>query len=841
MLWIVSGMESERQMGVDTVFSGHRVGCGRDRLGVVSRGMRARIGLAVCVACVGVISGVVCAGAQAAVSCANEALRQELGSGALPDCRAYELVSPPYKEGSQLVTHNLAGQRGAVAEDGDHVIGFGYGAFAESKSEPFESIMYELSRSASGWTATSLAPPGSLSPESNFFGASRDLSKTLWGLDSATGSVREENLFVREPDGAFVEIGPLVSPAYAGGPPSGTTTKFGKFGLVNPEYTKGGGASADLSHVLFGFHGTAGQPIPGLWPGDKTLSTNEISEHADSLYEYVGTGNTRPMLVGVDSEGRQISQCGVDLGVGPDVETGERYNAVSANGETVFFTAKPGGCKGTIGGTGEEVTGAGPPVQDLYARLGSRETVNISEPASNICETCRTGHSPTTTVEKPAFFAGASEDGSKVFFTTEQELLAGRTTNNLYEFDFNNSNQFKVLPVALGSSAPEVESVLRISEDGSHAYFVAKGVLTSEPRGGVGGSCYQELTPAELAEEETGKKEGKCRPKAGANNLYVFVRNSAHPFGEVEFIASLANEVTQDQATPDGRYLVFTSTQDLTSDDTSTPRQLFEYDAQEELLVRVSKGQCVPASLSTCTSPERFNDNGNTSAFAAEIGIQAYDQFDSPSAGESGLSVSNDGAYVVFASTNDLTPGAEAASSSGAASVYEYRSAGSIATGDVYLVSNGTDTTTQGVGSGSGKGDVLWGEDASGEDVFFSAGASLLGVDTNEDPDLYDARIGGGFPEPAIPSECVGEGCLGVGARASVLGSPGSVSAVAGGNLKLAATAPPVALRAAANKPSGGKCPRGKKRVRGRCIKTKKLGGKKTAARSKKATGGAGR
>ena len=37
--------------------------------------------------------------AVAADACANAAVRAQTGSTGLPDCRAYEMVSPPYKEG----------------------------------------------------------------------------------------------------------------------------------------------------------------------------------------------------------------------------------------------------------------------------------------------------------------------------------------------------------------------------------------------------------------------------------------------------------------------------------------------------------------------------------------------------------------------------------------------------------------------------------------------------------------------------------------------------------------------------------------------------------------------
>ena len=106
-----------------------------------------------------------------------------------------------------------------------------------------------------------------------------------------------------------------------------------------------------------------------------------------------------------------------------------------------------------------------------------------------------------------------------------------------------------------GSSAgAEVQGVSRVSEDGSHVYFVAKGRLTKGPREGTGGRCLAELSVGERAEEtvaeeneaeEEAKEEpvtagARCRPREGGDNLYVFQHDAAYPAGHVEFIATLA-------------------------------------------------------------------------------------------------------------------------------------------------------------------------------------------------------------------------------------------------------------------------------------------------------------
>ncbi len=64
------------------------------------------------------------------------------------------------------------------------------------------------------------------------------------------------------------------------------------------------------------------------------------------------------------------------------------------------------------------------------------------------------------------------------------------------------------------------------------------------------------------------------------------------------------------------------------------------------------------------------------------------------------------------------------------------------------------------ISAGNGLGASLADASASGDDVFFTTASSLLPGDAGA-IDLYDARVGGGFPEPPPPFECEGDDCQG--------------------------------------------------------------------------------
>jgi hypothetical protein len=510
-----------------------------------------------------------------------------------------------------------------------------------------------------------------------------------------------------------------------------------------------------------------------LWPGDETVSLNQ-----PSLYEYAGINNREPRLVGVSNIGppqdiaasKLISECGTYLGglIGPQ---GYAHNAVSKDGNTVFFTAL-GRDYGLCGNEGISISE--PTDNELYARidgsLADARTVAISEPDKADCREC------DLSSKADAEFQGTSFEGTKVFFTTTQHLLdtASGVGKDLYEYDFGGPVGERVTRVSGGDPAgAQVQRVVGVSDDGSHVYFLARGVLTT----GVNSS-------GQGAEE-------------GAENLYVYGRDAAHPSGYLVFIGT--GDVGAAQVTPDGHFLVFTSKTDLTADEEGRAEagQVFEYDAQTGSLTRVSRGEA------------GYNENGNSDTYAATIPGQGLG-LSIPINRFTGLTMSADGSYVFFASEDGLTSQAVG----GLNNVYEYHE------GHVMLISSGHDVVSVNGGSAV----RLLGTDMSGRDVYFETAEQLVGQDTDTQLDTYDARIEGGFPMEPRDASCSDDVCQRT--LTEVLRPP-SVPTLSSGGESLVPAA--IGAKPTAKKHKLRKHPKSKKRRKGRLH------------RAKRATGGHGR
>ena len=274
----------------------------------------------------------------------------------LPDCRAYELVTPPYKEGGIVLD-----EPGAVSANGSRVIVGSGGAFSGAGNYWFSparnpnATAYELERGAGGWQSSALTPPASEYSHSALMAVSSDFEATLWGAEKTVPPGAEPALHYHE--SIYLRTGPSASNFNLVGP--GTPLNGNEEIGESDEELNLVGASRDLSHSLFTIKSSE---LPNghsdLWVGDTTiLGKGSAAPGRESLYEYVytETEDSEPVLVGVKNNGplaggghinegaELISNCGTTLGskeLEPAADhQGSVYNAVSSSGEDVFFTA----------------------------------------------------------------------------------------------------------------------------------------------------------------------------------------------------------------------------------------------------------------------------------------------------------------------------------------------------------------------------------------------------------------------------------------------------------------------------------------------------------------------
>ncbi len=691
---------------------------------------------------------VVASNANGTVESPDHAFVYDTGGGGLPDGRAYEMVTPPAKNAA-LIAAAFEGDPPQFAEDGSRFVSMSIQCFASSGScnaaRQKEGEPYAFTRTPSGWVTTPLAPAASRFAENTPFAFSANTGLALFSVP--TPPAGEDDWYLRELDGSFVDIGPATSPS---------------LGVHGVEYTGSGVdlETSDFSHVVY-----EASPV---WP------SLDGGSNASSVYEYVGTGNAQPVLVGVSGGSGStslISRCGTHV----------HYGALSEDGGTVYFTAVRCGT-----GTGANL-GVAVPANQLYARIDQSRTVHISAPEPACDAACHAAPA------SDGAFEGASADGSRVFFTDTQQLTdgagedvtsgdtaeegqgcsrtVGRGGCNLYLYDLTAAEGDRLIDVSAGDSSglgPRVQGVLGVSSDGSHVYFVAKGVLTAAPNSQGQGA------------------------EVGADNLYVYERDASYPEGRMAFIAVLPEaDKGVDRwmesphfanVTPDGRFLVFESEGHLTVDDTASTTQIFRYDAQTGELVRISIGE------------HGFDDNGNEGTGNATI-VSAGRSLPAPDPMRWDPTMSDDGEYVFFESPVGLTAQAldDVPISGGgfAVNVYEYHD------GQVFLISDGRDTSTVNSGVSSVQ---LWGSDATGANVLFTTADQLVARDTDTQLDFYDARICTSGdpcvaePPPGLPP-CLGEACHGTPAATPSLLSPVSMTFNGVGNLTPGEVKPVVGAR----------------------------------------------
>ena len=700
-----------------------------------------------------------------------------LGAGsalALPEGRAYELVSPVYK-GGYGVTKVLG-----VAPDGESVAFSSLGVFAGSPGEPAIESGYVARRGAGGWSTVSEQLPAGIAANVLFGDFSASLGSVL--VTAVLGPNRGEAR-LEGTESEFLLHPTDVPDALAGWESGGS--------VVTPinkpvSYL---GASGDLCHLLI--DSAAAPLLPEAEGTRSSLYELDRGCGGESALRLVGVNNNRTVLGG--------PTCNVHLGAGE----ASRFNAIAAGGRELFFTV------------GEEAQGFCPASKgQLFVRLDGSRTVEVSRPLEagkpfGGCGSEGEVPCPGAGQRTEARFVGADEAGSVVFFTTLQSLVAGDGDggSDLYmarigcpgggECEMAQREVTSLVQVSHDPNAGEtanVQGVVRVAPDGSHVYFVANGVLSGAPAADAGVAV------------------------AGAENLYVY--DSAT--GSVAFITDLCSGPglsggVQDSRCPaeleeglgvrnderlwlggtpseageaqtagaDGAFLVFSSYGQLAAGDTDAARDVYRYDAATGALDRVSLGE------------DGRDANGNDSSFDARIafghkGGNVRQQFEMDNRASS-----DDGSRIVFTSAEPLSGGAV----NGLENAYEWHQAPGSGVGMVSLVSGG--------GSEEPVKEVMI--SPSGRDVFFVTAQDLVPQDTDGQNDLYDARLQGGFASSETPRQpCSGDACQGPLTSPVPLLVPGSVSQAAGGNLLPVSAAP----AATAKKKPKPKKPKAKRKAK---------------------------
>jgi len=451
----------------------------------------------------------------------------------LPDCRAYEMVSPLDKEGGDVALwrgghasfpHFLELHQSAPS--GNRFTYSSLFAFADPKGAPYIS-QYLAERGSDGWASEPLSPPRAESPvvdvtslfDNEFRGFSEDLC-TAWVQPYSVATLAE---------GAVEKYLNLYRRQNCADPPSYETLT-----LVKPsnraasEYVvrEVAGFSDDGTHTVFAANGKLHADAPALKASEPLLY-----EHTNDELRfvcYLPSGKASP------------SPCAAGTAAG---SISNRHNAVSADGSRIFWTAY----SGTLGFTG--IPG------QIYVRIDGAETRKVS----------------TTKSSDPAWYWTAAEDGSKAIFAFD----SGALKDELYELDVATETATLI--------AKEVEGPMGASEDASRIYFASKEDLDE------GGPASADDHNLYLYEAGPGGGEGDF--------TFIMELTAEDVGGDIDFPAPIDEvQLRSARVSPDGLHATFTSVasptptgyDNLDASSGEPTQQVYLYDAVEDELRCVS-------------------------------------------------------------------------------------------------------------------------------------------------------------------------------------------------------------------------------------------------------------
>jgi hypothetical protein len=477
-----------------------------------------------------------------AETCPNAQLRAEQPFGlTLPDCRAYEMVSPVQTLGQNATPGTGTGPRAATS--GEAIAYSSRGSFGAPSGAAIESELLSR-RGPQGWTTQNITPlfdPKELEQE----GAYEALAFTPElgeGLASTSASLtkeapapveKERDLYLADfATGAYRYVGPTHIPM---------------------------GASTELTRVVFGEQGEVSE-----WLGGSTVSVSVSNEPGDPLEASVGDAAEKS-----HQEGFRIRK---------DV-----WHAVSGDGSRVYFTSPAG----TVNGNGGPI----PDDRQLYVRVNSQEELQspLASPEANGTGTLTEGSEAVSALVTATGIlhtkAGTGSTEFDVEITTVGRFLVGQEIVPGSEFEPGTkitNISGGVLTVSKASIGP-VAGGGEISSRGPAPFAVGQRVSGNgvSPGTTIVGDKAGELTLSQPAAASGGPVElragGECTVPTDACTVDVSASQrfeQANPAG--------IRSARYWAASADGARVFFTSDAELTEDADTGPSgnapNLYEYD-----------------------------------------------------------------------------------------------------------------------------------------------------------------------------------------------------------------------------------------------------------------------
>jgi hypothetical protein len=595
--------------------------------------------------------------------CANAQVRQQTGASLLLDCRAYELTSAGNTGGYDVQSNLIPGQETLKPEPGaaDRVLYSVHFGAIPNTGDPtnFGLDPYVATRGGNGWSTDYVGIDAGGPPANpEPFGSPLADSNSSLGTFAFGGEHLCDPCFEDGTSGIPVRL------------PNGSLVQ-GMRGSLNPgpsaepsgEVRKA--LSADGSHLIFG---STSQFEPAGNNGSLTIYDRNLNAGTTQV------ASTMPNGLAMTGEVAELD--------------------VSADGSRIVF-GKP-----------VSTDGAGNTYYELYMHIGTNAgSYQVSPGAFS-----------------GVLYAGMSDDGSKVFFTTTDKLLGGDTDTSadLYKAEVSAGGSVTLSQVTTSNNdgCNPVEG-----KEGPH-WNTVSGAANCDVVGLAGGAGVASedgsvffLSPEKLDGSGVADEANLfiARPGGGAH----FVA-TVEPIAEMVTNAVFDNAVhrfSDFQVTTTGDDAVFSSTRSLTGFPNLGHSEIFRYDA--------------PTDTLTCVSCAATGAGATGDSSLAQ-----------------GLNIAESGA-VFFTSTEPLV----LRDTNQKRDVYEWEK------GKQQLISTGLSDFDSGLLSVS----------ANGVNAYFYTRAKLVPQDENGNLlKIYDARANGGFLAFAPPPLCAAsDECHGAGTQAA--------------------------------------------------------------------------